>query len=132
MEIIKKGTYRCPVCGAEEFIGHQLIRADVCVDAYGEFERNLEGGLEAHIYDAEKPYGPFTCMKCSMEYDELPEAEMVKLERGVFYIARGNVVAALKTKGYGYHHTDGQMIVISNGASAAAITEEDYRHYYTV
>ena len=130
MKIIKKGTYRCHVCGCEEFIGHQLIRADVCVGSSGEFERNLKGGLEAHIYDAEKPYGPFTCMKCGAEFSELPENEMVELSRGLFFIARGVAVARLKSNGYGFHHSDEQMIVISNGVNAVAITEDDYRQYY--
>lgn len=63
----------CKICGKNQFIGHQIIRADVLVSGKGEFEGNLPGGLEGHIYDAEKPYGPFTCVCCGAEYDELIE-----------------------------------------------------------
>lgn len=59
------------VCGNDRFIGHQLIRSDVYVDADGAFEDNLPGGLDANIYDAEKPYGPFTCTCCGKEYEKL-------------------------------------------------------------
>lgn len=63
---------RCPHCGNRNFIGHQLIRADVLVDIdSGDFSDNLIGGLDNHIYDAEKPYGPFTCSKCGYKVDEL-------------------------------------------------------------
>lgn len=58
-------------CGCNRFIAHQLIRADVYVDERGEFDGNLPGGLEPNIYDAEKPYGPFTCVHCGKAYDEL-------------------------------------------------------------
>ena len=63
---------RCPKCGSVRFIGHQVLRADVIVDEDGEFLDNPEGGLEAAVYDSGKPYGPFTCVKCGTEYDEIP------------------------------------------------------------
>lgn len=78
--------YRCPFCGSERFIGHQLMRAEVYVGSDGEFDDNLPGGLEAAIYDAGKPYGPFTCTQCGQEFDELPENKLVKLPRGEFTI----------------------------------------------
>ncbi len=68
-----EARYRCPSCGSERFIGHQVIRADVYVNGYGEYEDNLPGGLEANIYDSGTPYGPFTCAKCGREFDELPD-----------------------------------------------------------
>lgn len=58
-------------CGNTRFIGHQLIRADVITDEHGEFAENLPQGLDASIYDAEAPYGPFTCTVCDREYEEL-------------------------------------------------------------
>ncbi len=58
-------------CGNNCFYAHQIIRADVIVDESGNFEKNLPGGLEAHVYDSERPYGPFVCTKCGKEYDEL-------------------------------------------------------------
>ena len=61
---------RCK-CGNNRFYAHQLIRLDVVVDENGAFDRNLYDNAEAAIYDAEKPYGPFTCTVCNREYDEL-------------------------------------------------------------
>lgn len=58
-------------CGNNRFIGHQIIRADVIVGVDGSFLENVTDRLEDSIYDAEKPYGPFTCMACGREYDEL-------------------------------------------------------------
>ncbi len=60
-------------CGGNRFIAHQLIRADIVVNKRGEFEENLPGGLESNVYDAEMPYGPFTCDNCGKEYDELTD-----------------------------------------------------------
>ena len=58
-------------CGNNRFYAHQLVRLDVVVDENGAFDRNLYDNAEAAIYDAEKPYGPFTCTVCNREYDEL-------------------------------------------------------------
>ena len=59
------------VCGNDRFYAHQIIRADVIVDSDGAFLENATERLEESIYDAERPYGPFTCTKCGKEYDEL-------------------------------------------------------------
>ena len=59
------------ICGNDRFIGHQIIRADVIVGVDGSFLENVTDRLEDSIYDAEKPYGPFTCTACGREYDEL-------------------------------------------------------------
>ena len=58
-------------CGNDRFYGHQIVRVDVIVDADGSFESNVTDPMENSIYDAEKPYGPFTCTVCGREYDEL-------------------------------------------------------------
>ena len=58
-------------CGNDRFIGHQIIRVDVIVGADGSFLENVTGRLEDSIYDAERPYGPFTCTSCGKEYEEL-------------------------------------------------------------
>lgn len=61
---------KCPVCGNEKnFIGHQVIRADVIVDGDGSFSRNLACGLDAAVYDSGRPYGPFSCVACHHEFD---------------------------------------------------------------
>lgn len=44
---------------------------DVICDEYGNFDSDITEGLESAIYDSEKPYGPFTCVECGEEYDEL-------------------------------------------------------------
>lgn len=53
-------------CGEERFAAHQICRHDVTVDADGNW---IE---DCGVYDSEKPYGPFTCMTCGKEMDELP------------------------------------------------------------
>lgn len=62
---------KCQICGTEKFIAHQLFRADVFVNGNGNFDENIGDNLESHIYDAENPYGPFTCACCGAEYAEL-------------------------------------------------------------
>lgn len=54
-------------CGGDHFMAHQIIRHDIIVDAKGNFL------ADSGIYDSEKPYGPFTCITCGREYDELPK-----------------------------------------------------------
>ena len=54
-------------CGNNRFVAHQVTRHDVLVNADGDY---LE---DRGVYDAESPYGPFTCTQCSTEYDDLSE-----------------------------------------------------------
>ena len=122
--------YRCPFCGSTRFIGHQIIRASVYVGGDGQFEDNLPGGLEPAIYDAEKPYGPFTCDRCGQEFDELPEDKRVRLPRGEFIIVSGDTVRKFKEAGYGYSHEDGGYTIVSDGKSAVAVSNQDYDRYY--
>ena len=61
---------RCK-CGNNRFYAHQLVRIDVIVDENGAYDSNLYDNADTTIYDAEKPYGPFTCAACNREYDEL-------------------------------------------------------------
>lgn len=58
-------------CGCNKFYAHQVVRMDVICDGDGYFYDNIEEGIEAAIYDAELPYGPFQCVQCGAEYDEL-------------------------------------------------------------
>lgn len=62
----KKLVKRCK-CGNDKFIGHQLVRMDVLVDADNHFLAQKE------IYDSETPYGPFSCTVCGAEYENIPE-----------------------------------------------------------
>ena len=52
-----------------------MTRANIIVDANGEFYANVESGLEGAIYDAERPCGPFVCTVCTSKYDELTRQE---------------------------------------------------------
>ena len=123
-------NYKCPFCRGERFIGHQLIRADVVVGQNGDFKENLPGGLEAHIYDAERPYGPFTCIECNAEFDELPILERIKLPRGTFTVLSGKAVERAKELGYGYSHEDNGYTVIGNGRRAFATLDREYNRVY--
>lgn len=58
---------KCPICGGNRWIAHQLVRMDVIVDGENNYEESVEGG----IYDSETPYGPYTCTNCNYETDEL-------------------------------------------------------------
>lgn len=58
-------------CGNNEFSGHQQVYVDVVVDEHGNFDRNLCESIEDSIYEAGRPYGPFTCTKCGKEYEDL-------------------------------------------------------------
>lgn len=55
---------RC-LCGSTVFNAHQRCYHDVTVDETGAF---LE---DKGIYQSETPYGPFTCVVCQREYDEI-------------------------------------------------------------
>ena len=59
-------------CGNNRYFAHQILRADIIVDEDGRFDSNIDGSPSSvSIYDAEAPYGPFTCTKCKKEYEEL-------------------------------------------------------------
>lgn len=59
-------------CGCNRFYAHQVVRIDIICNEYGEFDDNIyKDDIEASIYDAERPYGPFQCVECGAEYDEL-------------------------------------------------------------
>ncbi len=60
---------RCK-CGYQKFAAHQIVRMDVVVDPNNDWIRNLTNDSTS-IYDAEEPYGPYTCLKCGAEYDSL-------------------------------------------------------------
>lgn len=65
---MKKIVMECPKCGSHEFHANQRVSMGVIVDGEGNWIRNVEGG----IYDADDPFGPFTCKGCKKSYDNLP------------------------------------------------------------
>ena len=60
-------------CGCEEFIAHQVCHMEIIVDGNNEFIDNYYGTAEDSIYEAGDPYGPYTCVVCGAEYDELTD-----------------------------------------------------------
>lgn len=67
---------KCPYCGGETFAAHQKCYIDVIVDGDNMFLSNLqEGGADKSIYESEDPYGPYACLECGAEFDELDERQ---------------------------------------------------------
>lgn len=64
--------FACPECGCTEFYARRRCTLDIKVDGDNEF---LDGvhpdDVGADIYDAEDPFGPYECVECGAEYDEL-------------------------------------------------------------
>lgn len=64
------------VCGGTKFYAHQQLYVDVVVDGDNDFLGNaVDDNLSSSIGEAGKPYGPYTCVKCGREYDELHDLE---------------------------------------------------------
>lgn len=61
----------CLDCGHEEFSGNQICRVNVVVDAKNNFIRNQEKTMEASVYDADNPYGMYSCLNCGKEYEDV-------------------------------------------------------------
>jgi ribosomal protein S27E len=60
---------RCPNCkNTKRFIGHQRLYTDVIVDSSGQWIGDPYDKIE--IYEAENPYGPWTCTECGKVFDE--------------------------------------------------------------
>lgn len=64
---------KCKICGHDRFTAYQVCRLDIIVDGENRFLENNTKNAADSIYDAETPYGPYTCCKCGAEYDELSE-----------------------------------------------------------
>lgn len=103
---------KCKCCGSERFIAHQIVRADVMVDGNNEFQENLFGGLEAHIYDSERPYGPYTCPDCGAEYDELNDG------------AEPTNIHQTSSRTWVYNYT-GEPVVVNRKVYATYVSEWD-------
>lgn len=66
-------------CGNERFYAHQVTRHDVVVDPGGAYQRDIG------VYDAEEPYGPFTCTQCEAVYDELSEISVTENRQCIYF-----------------------------------------------
>lgn len=72
----KAYTRCCPNCGGVSFSGHQVLHIDVLVDIEtGDFLGNINDEIESNIYESSDPYGPYHCMTCGFECDNLSELE---------------------------------------------------------
>ena len=61
----------CANCGSKEFSANQIVRVNVVVDSQNNFLRNSSDTLENSVYDADNPFGPYSCINCGEEYDDL-------------------------------------------------------------
>lgn len=69
-------------CGCESFNAHQRLYVDIVVDRNANFLKNQNNSIESSIYEAEDPYGPFTCTRCGAEYDTDASGDIVQTEKG--------------------------------------------------
>lgn len=60
-------------CGGNRFVAHQRVYVDVVVDGDNYFLENCGKDTDDAIYEAEDPYGPYTCLKCEKVDDDLPQ-----------------------------------------------------------
>lgn len=64
---------KCKKCGGTEFTAHQRLYTDIIVDGDNNFIQNNSVDGSISIYEHEKPYGPYGCIKCGTEYDTLDD-----------------------------------------------------------
>lgn len=64
----------CVNCGGKEFSASQVVRVNVVVDIDNHFLRNESENMVNSVYDADNPYGPYTCINCGEEYVNLDYA----------------------------------------------------------
>lgn len=63
---------KCKCCGGDRFYARQMIRMDVICNENQGYERPLNRAEPmSDIYDASECYGPFQCLGCGAEYEEL-------------------------------------------------------------
>jgi len=71
----------CGNCGCNRFTAKQICRVNVIVDDTNTFLDNQEPTMHESIYDAENPFGEYTCVNCYETYDSLPKYDMIKVYR---------------------------------------------------
>jgi hypothetical protein len=64
-------------CGSNRFQAHQQLYVDVVVDDANYFMEDAAETVEQSTYECSNPYGPYTCLGCHKEYDELPQVKML-------------------------------------------------------
>jgi len=71
-------------CGYNEFYAHQRCYHDIKVNEHGDFISNVE------IYESENPYGPFRCVNCGKEHEELIEPVKTTHEK-IIYVSKEEI-----------------------------------------
>ncbi len=67
---------KCPACGCRRFNAKRTVHTDIIVDEDGDFVEDCpEGQHPAEVTDVSKPYGPYTCVNCGEEFDDLTPEE---------------------------------------------------------
>jgi len=65
--IERHGAMRACKCGNKSFSAHQRCYHDVVVNSCNVYKK------DNGVYESENPYGPYTCIVCGAEYDDLNE-----------------------------------------------------------
>ena len=69
----------CKLCGNSKFYAHQILHMDIICDEQGEFLNNIHpNDPMTSCYEAEKPFGPFTCTRCGAIYDRLSDKSPIE------------------------------------------------------
>ena len=58
---------KCPECGCDRWVAHQIQRWTVIVNEDNEWQDDVDS------YDSEAPYGPYQCERCGHEVDSIDE-----------------------------------------------------------
>jgi len=66
-------------CGGNRFVARQVCRHDIVVDDSNMYMEQC-GSNGKDIYDAETPYGPYTCLQCETVWDNLPHYKVKRMK----------------------------------------------------
>ena len=58
--------FECTKCGNTQFNAHQVSHHDITVYGNNDFVE------DKGIYEANTPFGPYTCTKCGTVFEEIP------------------------------------------------------------
>lgn len=104
----------CKKCGCNKFHGHQLVRMDVICTSQG-FEENVHNDISQDIYDSEQPYGPFSCVDCGQEYEDLENLPDYDL------LTKEDIEQALEKNWLQINKEDGEMVCRIGGELPCSI-----------
>ena len=69
---------KCPFCGGNQFVAHQVRCIDIVVNARNEFlcYNTNDGAIGGAIYGDGEPLGPYICTNCGAEFADLASMEV--------------------------------------------------------